>query len=258
MPDRLELPFGDMTRKLAVRHVLIACCVCATAVAGASAPAAGADFFRPLDLRDAFAAESRFYVSGIVGSSWATLTVDEPPSANAPIFTAGGAAGWAFEREAGRLRLEIEGRGRDALGFAEADAEQSAAFRATDGWSALVNLWRDIDLTEKLSLYAGGGIGGGGYRVALSSAVPAENFTVTGNAAMGGFAWQAGGGVNYALTDRITLDLGYRFFAIDGGAITATSRQAGVPIDTSRFSSAFSASELLLTVRIYEPFRRWR
>jgi hypothetical protein len=31
-----------------------------------------------------------------------------------------------------------------------------------------------------------------------------------------------------------------------------------VPIDTSRLSSAFSASELLLTVRIYEPFRRWR
>lgn len=241
-----------------MRKVLIACFVCATAVAMASASAAGDDFFQPLDLRDAFAAESRFYVSGIVGSSWATLTVDEPPSAVAPIFTAGGAAGWALEREAGRLRFEIEGRGRDALGFAEADAEQSAAFRATDGWSALVNLWRDIDLTEKLSLYAGGGIGGGGYRAALSSAVPDENFTVSGNAATGGFAWQAGGGVNYAVTDRITLDLGYRFFAIDGGSITATSRQSGVPVDTSRLSSAFSASELLLTVRIYEPFRRWR
>jgi opacity protein-like surface antigen len=241
-----------------MRHVLLACSVLAAAVALASTTAAGADFFRPLDLRDAFAADTRLYVSGIVGSSWATLTVDEPPSAVDPIFTAGGAAGWAFEREAGRLRLEIEGRGRDALGFAEADADQSAAFRATDGWSALVNLWRDIDLSERLSLYAGGGIGGGGYRVALSSAVPAENFTVTGNQATGGFAWQAGAGVNYAITDRITLDLGYRFFAIEGGSITATSRQSGVPIDTSRLSSASTASELLLTVRIYEPFRRWR
>lgn len=241
-----------------MRHVLVACSVLATAVACAAAPAAGGDLFRPLDLRDAFAADTRFYVSGIVGSSWATLTVDEPPSAVAPVFTAGGAVGWALEREAGRLRLEIEGRGRDALGFAEADAEQSAALRATDGWSALVNLWRDVDLTEKLGLYAGGGIGGGGYRVALSSAVPAENFTVTGNAATGGLAWQAGAGVNYALSDRITLDLGYRFFAIDGGSITATSRQSGVPVDTARLSSAFSASELLLTVRIYEPFRRWR
>jgi opacity protein-like surface antigen len=88
--------------------------------------------------------------------------------------------------------------------------------------------------------------------------VPAENFTVDGNSATGGFAWQAGGGVNYAVTDRITLDLGYRFFAIDGGSITATSRQDGVPVDTSRLSSAFSASELLLTVRIEEPFRRKR
>jgi len=50
----------------------------------------------------------------------------------------------------------------------------------------------------------------------------------------------------------------HRLFVIDGGSITATSRQDGVPIDTSRLSSAFSASELLLTVRIYEPFRRWR
>jgi hypothetical protein len=49
-----------------------------------------------------------------------------------------------------------------------------------------------------------------------------------------------------------------RFFAIDGGSITATSRQDGVPVDTSRLSSAFSASELLLTVRIEEPFRRKR
>ena len=241
-----------------MRKVLIACFVCATAVAVASSSAAGDDFFQPLDLRDAFAAESRFYVSGIVGSSWATLTVDEPPSAVAPVFTAGGAVGWALEREAGRLRLEIEGRGRDALGFAEADAEQSAAFRATDGWSALVNLWRDIDLTEKLSLYAGGGIGGGGYRVALSSAVPAENFTVSGNAATGGFAWQAGGGVNYAVTDRITLDLGYRYFQIDGGAVNADVYMTQTFIDTTRFSSAFSASELFFAVRIYEPFRRWR
>ena len=39
-----------------------------------------------------------------------------------------------------------------------------------------------------------------------------------------------------------------RFFAIDDGSITTTSR----------LSSAFSVSQLLLTVRIYEPFRRWR
>jgi opacity protein-like surface antigen len=241
-----------------VQRLALVGAMVAAALVSVAAPAAAQDMFRPLDLRDAFAADTRFYVSGIVGSSWATLTVDEPPSAVDPIFTAGGAAGWALERGAGRLRFEIEGRGRDALGFAEGDAEQSAAFRATDGWSALVNLWRDVDLTEKLSLYAGGGIGGGGYRVALTSAVPAENFTVTGNAATGGFAWQAGAGVNYALTDRITLDLGYRFFAIDGGSITATSRQSGVIVDTSRLSSAFTASELLLTVRIFEPFRRWR
>jgi hypothetical protein len=34
--------------------------------------------------------------------------------------------------------------------------------------------------------------------------------------------------------------------------------QSGVPLETAGVSSAFSASELLLTVRIYEPFRGWR
>lgn len=53
--------------------------------------------------------------------------------------------------------------------------------------------------------------------------------------------------------DFATLDLGYRFFAIDES--TATADFIGVPFD---YPTNFAASELLLTLRIYEPFRRWR
>ena len=40
---------------------------------------------------------------------------DADGSINSTVLTAGGAAGIAFEREDGRLRLEFEGRGRDDL-----------------------------------------------------------------------------------------------------------------------------------------------
>lgn len=220
---------------------------------------AESDLYRPVDLRESEAGDRRLYLSGILGSSWGTLVVDEPPSINEPLFTAGGAAGVAFERAGGRLRLEFEGRYRDPIGEAVEDVDSAASVRAANGWSTLVNAWRDIDLTDRFGIYVGGGIGGGGYgALALQGSVPAENFTVNGSGSMSGFAWQAGGGAIYEITDRVTFDLGYRFFAVDSGAITATSRQSGVPIETFAVDTGFSASELLFTIRVYEPFRGWR
>ena len=233
------------------------------ALVGALVPLVAAagehDLLQPVGLANVGEGDRRFYISGIIGPSWGTLQVDGSPAANDPLFSAGGAAGVAFERVSGRLRVEFEARYRDPIGGAFADADSSASLRAANGWSALVNAWRDVDLTERLGIYAGGGIGGGGYgSLAVHSAVPASNFTVDGSGSAGGFAWQAGGGVIYDLTERITLDVGYRFFEIDSGSITATSRQAGVPIQTLSLGSGFSASELLFTIRIYEPFRGWR
>lgn len=223
------------------------------------AASAESDLYQPVALGDVREGDRRFYLSGILGSSWGTLVVDEPPSINEPLFTAGGAAGVAFERESGRLRLEFEGRYRDPIGKAVEDVDSAASVRAANGWSTLVNAWRDIDLSDRLGIYVGGGIGGGGYgSLALQGSVPAENFTVSGSGGMSGFAWQAGGGAIYEITERVTLDLGYRFFAIDSGSITATSFQSGVPIETLSLGSGFSASELLFTIRVYEPFRGWR
>ena len=66
-------------------------------------------------------------------------------------------------------------------------------------------------------------------------------------------AWQAGGGVIYNVSKHIAVDLGYRFFSI--GDNTENIQNFGVP---GEYITNYSASELLLTVRIYEPFRRWR
>jgi opacity protein-like surface antigen len=76
---------------------------------------------------------------------------------------------------------------------------------------------------------------------------------VSANDRVSNFAWQAGGGIIYDISQRASLDLGYRFFSISES--TATGELIGVPFD---YQTNFAASELLLQVRIYEPFRRWR
>lgn len=207
--------------------------------------------------------EIRPYVSGIVGSSFATLasggtnTAAAAPTANSgsmngDLFTAGGAIGLAIDRSHGQLRLEVEGRGRDAMTGTTPSVVNPFAYdvAAKDGWSVTTNLWRDLFLDDHWGLYAGGGIGGGGYRLSVADNV------VSAYEHVGGFAWQAGGGVTWRMADRVTLDLGYRWFAID----TLSSPLAlsdGTP--AGNYTSTFGASELLLSVRIYEPFRRaWR
>jgi len=94
--------------------------------------------------RPGWGAESEFYVSGIIGSSFATLTdsyhddyAGSDGSINGSLFTAGGAAGYGFDRENGRLRLEVEGRGRDVLstqaGAVEPGFSNTAAWRVNNG-----------------------------------------------------------------------------------------------------------------------------
>jgi len=208
--------------------------------------------------------ERRFYIAGLLGASFATLEVQEPPSIVDELLTAGAAAGVAFERERGWLRVEFEGRGRDPITETRTDPSLIGALTASagGGWSALVNLWRDIEITDRLGCYAGGGIGGGGYTMVFEGAVSDPLLPITadvsGRTGLSGFAWQAGTGITWALGDRTTLDLGYRFFAVDGGPAGITITLPPFGSFTDQVGTAFSASELMLTIRVYEPFRDWR
>ena len=92
------------------------------------------------------------------------------------------------------------------------------------------------------------GIGAGGYRSVVST-VPAVP-DINADNRISTFAWQAGGGLIYDVSDHMALDLGYRFFSIGDSTVNYST---GAPYTTN-----YAASELLLTVRIYEPFRRWR
>lgn len=215
-------------------------------------------------------AARRFYLTGIIGASFATLATggavdlagDRYPmdgSINDTLFTAGGAAGVAFDRANGMLRAEFEARGRDVLQGQNNLYQPDGSFfdnpqvRATDGWSTMANLWRDFDVGERAGIYAGGGIGAGGYR--FISVMPPPPIATSG---VTEFAWQAGGGVTYAFTERLTLDLGYRFFAIGTGSSPVTAPANPFGDFGGSATSSFTASELLLSVRVYEPFRNWR
>ena len=241
------------------------------------------DLIEPVGLSRGESVARRLYVAGIIGGSFATLATplgpngngagdpSPSPAANQSLFTAGGAIGLAFEALDRDWRVEFEGRSRDNLvsqrgttfeapiGLEEGRFTSSAK----NGWSTLVNLWRDYQATDRLSLYLGGGIGGGGYQFSYlkqsaGGFVP-PNYQIATTNNVSTFAWQAGGGTAYAITDRITLDIGYRYFQIANGTSTAAVSYApGPPVGSEVVGSAFSASELFFAFRIYEPFRNWR
>ena len=194
----------------------------------------------------------RFYITGMLGPSFANLDFAGFPdfSTSDTVFAAGGAVGVSFERERGRLRVEVEGMGRDTYSGPIPLAPE-LKFITTNNWSVLTNVWRDFMLTERFGIYGGGGIGAGGYR--LGQAFGNERLYVDDPAAA--FAWQAGGGIFYEISQRATLDLGYRFFSISESTATGESIIGGGPFT---YPTNFAASELLLTLRIYEPFRGWR
>lgn len=186
----------------------------------------------------------QFYISGMIGPSFAGVTSpsDSTLASSDTLFNAGGAIGIAFERRNGRLRIETEGMGRstyDAPFLAAPSPDDSTIL--TNNWSVMENMWRDFMLTERFGIYGGGGIGAGGY--ILGEQLEGDKAYADPGAS---FAWQFGGGLLWEISNRLTFDVGYRYFHID------TITQPGVE------PNQFSASELMFTLRLYEPFRNWR
>jgi len=220
----------------------------------------------------------RPYVTGIVGGSLATINagggtvfggsaqLQTVGSVNDTILNGGGAIGMALARPSGLLRMEVEGRARGPMHgqteFEIASGTTSGTVipldvTVTNGWSAMTNFWRDYFFTDRFGVYGGGGFGVGGYQYSMQGA--GEAIPLGGSSVVNTFAWQVGTGVTYQLSDRITFDTGYRFFAMTPGSTPLAVTDSGRIVQPiGSYTSAFSASELLLSVRIYEPFRNWR
>lgn len=206
---------------------------------------------------DAPDSSKRFYLSGILGTDFSTLELTGGPNANGPLFTSGGAVGIAFERPNGWVRGEFEARYRDPVvdGFTDPYLG-NVQVTASDGWSTMINGWRDFEISDRFGAYLGGGIGGGGYRTWFTSDSSPFDATLSGSTRLTGLAWQAGTGVTWLVHDRIALDLGYRYFAIDGGPAEVVLSIPPVSV-AEGVGTRYGASEFLVTVRVFEPFRRW-
>jgi opacity protein-like surface antigen len=192
----------------------------------------------------------RFYLSSIVGGSFLVASPDNSPSS---CLTGGGAAGLALERSNGRIRLEAEGRYRGFieqtyLGFNEnfspRDPNPIGIVQAKNlgGWSVMANVWRDFRLNDHFDLYGGGGIGANAFEISfqqidVTKPVPATRRYETG------YAWQVGVGGIWNVSERVAVDASYRLFGT-GWTITREGAAAGFP-----------RNEILLSLRIYEPFR---
>lgn len=192
----------------------------------------------------------RFYLTSIVGGSFLVVSPNNTPST---ALTGGGAAGLALERSNGRIRLEAEGRYRGPieqtyLGFNQNFSPRHpnpvgiVEARNFGGWSVLANVWRDVRFNDHFDVYGGGGIGATGYESSfqqISGPVP-EPATMRSNTE---FAWQAGVGCIWNVNERFAVDASYRLFGT-GWTFTRES-----------FAAGFPRNEILLSLRLYEPFR---
>jgi opacity protein-like surface antigen len=194
--------------------------------------------------------DRRFYLTSIVGGSFLVVSADNTP---ASCLTGGGAAGVALERSNGRIRLEAEGRYRGLieetyLGFNENFSPRHpnpvgiVQSQNLGGWSVLANVWRDFRVSDHLDLYGGGGIGATGFetsfqQIDVTNPEPATRRHETG------YAWQIGVGAIWNVSDRVAVDASYRVFG------------TGWTITREGFAAGFPRNEILLSLRIYEPFR---
>ena len=188
----------------------------------------------------------RFYITGLWGTSAASLDNVTPPNGfntSANIFTAGIAGGLSLERERGRLRLEAEWLQRD---FYRGNISEfpGTSIRATENWSVLANVWRDFMITERIGCYGGGGIGGGGMTIAGE----VDRDPVTDSSKSSSFAWQAGGGLLYEVTDQVTFDVSYRWYQVHS---LSGPGNGAANFDNYRYG----ASQVMFSLRMFEPFR---
>jgi len=154
------------------------------------------------------------YLSGNIG-----LTILNDSDLNVPGITietefdsgldVNGAIGAAFGQA--RIEVEVAYRTNDIDNFEVLGIDVPGGGDVS-ALSGLVNAFYDIKTESAFTPYVGGGLG-----VAI---VEIDDMSVVGIPVSGSeddtvFAYQLGGGIGYAINDKLTVDLGYRYFATD-------------------------------------------
>ena len=80
-------------------------------------------------------------------------------------------------------------------------------------YSAMLNVYYDIDTGTKFTPYVGGGIGMAHLKnkTKVTGSTPAGALNLGSSESENNFAWNIGAGVSYALNDKVSIDAGYRY-----------------------------------------------
>jgi len=140
-------------------------------------------------------------------------------------YSVGAAVGYAFDVNL-RTELEVAYRHADTNAL-KMPGDSLHYLSDVTSVSLLANLFYDVKLPHGVTPYLGGGLG-----VAFIDTKQGNLYTVNGNTGQASanagtsdtvLAYQVGCGIAYAVTPRISLDAGYRYFATDDVAVNTFS-----------------------------------
>ena len=152
---------------------------------------------------------------------------------------------FAYGIKKGALRGEIElNLHQDAKGYYPGEDRDRIKLKNN---SLMFNAYYDIDTGTKFTPYVG--VGAGAARLKTTSKVTYhhDNSTISYGKSKNTFAWQLGGGISYAATDNINVDLGYRY--VDNGSYTFSNRYDPREGDSSKEKVETTSHEFYLGAR---------
>lgn len=148
------------------------------------------------------------------------------------------------------LRVEVEGAFRDVGSLSTSSFQlegpiQTYVVDYNDRWSVMTNFWLDFPLKNSKNaktIYVGGGVGANGGRLSVNDTL------VSGADRYQQFAWQVGGGVTWDYSQRVTVDLGYRY--VDYGTTTVNLHTNFDPtISAGNYTADLTAHQMMLGIR---------
>ena len=154
-----------------------------------------------------------------------------------PLLWADGA--WAAECQNTSYTLDTQAE-LDALGATGCDSIRGSLTIQNSSDIATTSFFA----AKPLGCYGGGGIGGGG----MTTVGEVDRDPVTDTSKSSSFAWQAGGGLLYEVTDQVTFDVSYRWYQVHS---LSGPGNGAANFDNYRYG----ASQVMFSLRMFEPLR---
>jgi len=171
------------------------------------------------------------------------------------------------------VRAEIEAGGLREYNFRTNLGPGADFFGEIKATTAMVNFWLDIPMVaiykpiqytfslgrqpllrrwlDRASFYAGAGVGFSSVEIeGRSNIVQGDDDSIS-------FAWNAGFGMNYALTNNVSLSTGYRFIGLGERTIDLSGGQQGLN-DEVEFTPFVHEFRVAIRIRVFEFFSPWR